>query len=165
MPTRELTGCWPNGSLQAVQRLRSTVRRPVLAVAAGVLVQAALLAVFSGMPHHHPTTVTTGFRILAVGAVGGFVADSVAEHGHAKLGAAAGAVAGVVVGATLWWLILYGETVGVFHHIHYALATTTVLLDPAAAAPRLVVAGVSLLVAATLTVGGLVGGRAARAWP
>lgn len=127
--------------------------------------QAALLAAVSGMPHHHPSTPVLAFRVLAVGAVGGFVAGTVARNGPPRAGAVAGAVTGLGVGAGFWWLVLYGDTVGVFHHVHYALATTVFLVDAGARAPRAVAAAVGLVVAAAFTVGGFVGGRAAAEWP
>lgn len=141
------------------------MRQPLVAVAAGVLVQAALLAAVSGMPPHHPATATTAFRVLAVGTVGGFAAGTVAESGRGRTGALAGAVTGVGVGAGFWWLLFHGETVGIFHHLHYVVATTIVLVELAEYSPRLVVAGLDLAVAVAFTVGGFVGGRAARAWP
>lgn len=140
------------------------MRHPLVAVAAGVLVQAALLAALSGMPPHHPATATTAFRVLAVGTVGGFVAGTAANAGRARTGALAGAVTGAGIAAGFWWLIFHGETVGVFHHLHYVVATTIFLVELAEYSPRLVVAGVDLAVALAFTVGGFVGGRAAAAW-
>lgn len=132
---------------------------------AGVLVQVALLAAISGMPPHHPAKATTAFRLLAVGAVGGFLAGVAANDTHARTGAIAGLVAGAGVGAGFWWLVLYGDTVGIFHHVHYALATTPALVEPGAAAPRLVAAAVGTAVAVTGGVGGFAGGYAASEWP
>lgn len=130
-----------------------------------MLVQAALLAAVSAMPPHHPATATTAFRVLAVGAVGGFVAGFVADDAPSATGGAAGAVTGVGVGAAFWYLVLHGDTVGVFHHVHYALATTVFLVELGEAAPRLVAAGVGAAVAAAFTLGGFVGGYAADGWP
>jgi len=141
------------------------VQRTVLAVAAGVLAQIALLAAVSGMPPHHPARATTVLRVLAIGAVGGFVAGIAADAAPARIGALAGLVTGLGVGAGFWWQVLYGETVGVFHHVHYALATTPELIDVAPGSPHLIAAFVSALVALTVTVGGFAGGRAAREWP
>jgi hypothetical protein len=141
------------------------VQRRLLAIAAGVLVQAALLAAISGMPPHHPARATTVLRVLAVGAVGGFVAGVVADAAPDRIGAVAGAVGGLGVGAGFWWQVLYSDTVGVFHHVHYALATTPELMDVAPGSPHLIAAFVGVLVALTATLGGLVGGRAACEWP
>lgn len=137
------------------------MRRIALAVAAGVLTQAALLATVSGMPHHHPSTGTLAFRVVAIGAVGGFVAAVAAGYAPYRTGVTSGAIAGVGVGAVFWWLLFHGDTVGVFHHVHYALATTPALLDFGQSAPGLVAAGVALAVAATFAVGGVLGGYAA----
>lgn len=141
------------------------MRRIALAVVAGLLVQAALLAAVSGMPHHHPSVGTIAFRVLSVGAVGGFVAAVAADHAPFRAGAATGSLAGLGVGAGFWWLVFYGDTVGVFHHFHYALATTTALVDLLTAAPRLVVAGGALVVAVAFAAGGLLGGYAANRRP
>ena len=131
------------------------------AVVAGVLAQAALLAAVSGMPHHHPSTATLAFRVVSVGAVGGFVAATVAGRAPFRTAAATGSLVGVGVGACFWWLLFYGDTTGVFHHLHYALATTTALVDPLVAAPRVVAAAVALALAVAFAVGSLVGGYAA----
>ncbi|WP_336037000.1 hypothetical protein [Halobacterium yunchengense] len=137
------------------------MRRTAAAVAAGVVVQAALLAAVSGMPPHHPATATTAFRVVSVGAVGGFVAAFLADATPYRASVAAGAAVGVAVGAAFWYAVLYGETVGVLHHLHYALATTVWLLDVAARWPRLVVGGVAVAVAAAFVAGSLLGGVAA----
>jgi hypothetical protein len=140
------------------------VREFVVPVAAGVLVQAALLAAVSGLPPHHPATATTAFRLLVVGVVGGFVVGVVATSGHASKGAVAGAVTGFGVGVGFWWQIFHAETVGVFHHLHYVVASTRFLIALAEYSPHLVVAGVDTVVALTLAVGSYVGGRAAVDW-
>lgn len=137
----------------------------MLAVVAGALAQAALLAAVSGMPHHHPGLGTIAFRVLSVGVVGGFVAAAVADHAPFRAGATSGSLAGLGVGAGFWWLVFYGDAVGVFHHFHYALATTTALVDLLTATPRLVVAGGALVVAVAFAAGGLVGGYAANRQP
>lgn len=137
------------------------MRRIALAVVAGVLVQVALLAAVSGMPHHHPSIGTIAFRVLSVAAVGGFVTATAADHAPFRAGAATGSLAGLGVGAGFWWLVFYGDTVGVFHHFHYALATTTALVDLLTDAPRLVVAGGALVVAVAFAAGGVLGGYAA----
>ncbi|MCG1002710.1 MULTISPECIES: hypothetical protein [Halobacterium] len=136
------------------------MRRIALALAAGVLAQAALLAVVSGMPHHHPTAGTLAFRVASVGVVGGFVAATAAGRAPLRAGAATGSVAGLGVGAGFWWLVFHGDTVGVFHHLHYALVTTPALVDLIAGAPRLGVAGVSLVVAFAFAASGALGGYA-----
>lgn len=137
------------------------MRRIALAVAAGVLAQAALLAAVSGMPHHHPSTGTLAFRVVAIGAVGGFVAAVAAGHAPYRTGAASGGIAGVGVGVVFWWLLFYGDTVGVFHHVHYAVATSNVLLELGQYSPGAVAAGVALAVAAAFAAGGVLGGYAA----
>lgn len=137
------------------------MRKTLLAVAAGVLAQAALLAALSGMPPHHPSAGTTAFRVLGVGAVGGFVAAAPADGAPHRAGAATGVLAGVGVGVAFWWLVFHGETVGVFHHLHYVLATTDPFLAVAKDAPRLAVAALDTAVVAAFAVGGAVGGLAA----
>ena len=117
------------------------------------------------MPHHHPSIGTIAFRVLSVGAVGGFVAAVAADYAPFRAGAATGSLAGLGVGAGFWWLVFYGDTVGVFHHFHYALATTTALVELLTDAPRLVVAGAALVVAGTFAVGGVLGGYAANRRP
>jgi len=144
-----------------VRPLGRGVRRIALAVVVGVLAQAALLAVVSGMPHHHPSTATLAFRVVTVGGVGGFVAATVAGRAPFRTATATGSLAGAGVGASFWWLLFYGDTTGVFHHLHYALATTTALVDPLVAAPRVLAASVALAVAVAFAAGGLVGGYAA----
>ncbi|MGB9963427.1 hypothetical protein [Halobacterium hubeiense] len=139
------------------------MRRIFPAVAAGVLAQAALLAVVSGMPHHHPSTGTLAFRTVAIGGVGGFVAAVTADDAPFRTGAATGALAGTGVGATFWWLLFNGDPTGVFHHVHYALATTPALLD--AGAPEVVAGSVALAVAVAFAVGGVLGGYAANRRP
>ncbi|MFB6270857.1 MAG: hypothetical protein ABEH83_13005, partial [Halobacterium sp.] len=64
-----------------------------------------------------------------------------------------------------WWLIFHGETVGVFHHLHYVVATTIALVKLAEYSPHLVVAIVDLAIVVALAVGGYVGGRSAAEWP
>ncbi len=137
------------------------MRRIALAVAAGVLAQATLLAAVSGMPHHHPSTGTLAFRVVAIGAVGGFVAAVAAGDAPYRTGVASAAITGIGFGVAFWWLLFYGDTVGVFHHVHYALATTPSLVDLGAAAPELVGAAVALAVAAAFAAGGVLGGYAA----
>lgn len=141
------------------------MRRTAVAVAVGVLAQAALLGAISGMPHHHPATATTAFRVVAIGAVGGFVAATVAEDAPFRASTAAGALAGVAVGAAFWYAVLYGESTGVLHHLHYALATTVWLVNVAARWPRVVVAAVAAVVAAGFAAGGVLGGFAAERRP
>jgi len=141
------------------------VRRLLPAVAAGVLVQAALLAAISGMPHHHPSTGTLAFRAVSVGGIDGFVAAVAADGTPFRAGAASGSVAGVSVGAGFWWLLFYGDTVGVFHHVHYVVATSGPLLELGRYFPEAVAAGVSLVVAAAFAAGGTLGGYAASRRP
>lgn len=141
------------------------MQRRLAAVAAGVVVQAALFAAVAGLPPHHPARATTVLRLLTIGAVGGFVAGVVAPSAPDSAGTVAGLVAGLGVGAGFWWQVRYDETVGIFHHVHYALATTPELLAVTPGSPHMVAAFVSALVALTVTVGGFVGGRAARSWP
>lgn len=136
-----------------------------LAVLGGVLAQAALLAAVSGMPPHHPATATTAFRVLTIGVVGGFVAALAAGRAHRLSGLAAGALVGVVVGAAFWWALFHGETVGLLHHLHYALATSGVPDAFVVGVPRVVAAVASLVVAAAFTVGGFLGGVAAARRP
>ena len=132
-----------------------------LAVLGGVLAQATLLVAVSGMPPHHPTIARTAVRVVVVGLVGGFVAALAAERAPLRAGVVAGATVGVAVGAAFWWVVLHGETVGVFHHLHYALATSGVPNEYVAEIPRIVAAVASLVVAAGFAVGGLLGSVAA----
>lgn len=132
-----------------------------LAVLGGALAQATLLVAVSGMPPHHPTTTTTAVRVVAVGLVGGFVAAMAADRAPLRAGVVAGAVVGVAVGVAFWWALFYGETVGIFHHLHYALATSGVPDEFVVEMPRVVAAVTSLLVAVAFTVGGFLGGVAA----
>lgn len=141
------------------------MRRFVAAVVAGVLVQAAVLTTFRELPPHHPPTATTAFRVLCVGLLGGYVAARLATRRPVGAAVAAGASAGVGVAAAFWWAVLYGETVGVFHHLHYALATAGVPGPLVRDVPRLVVGAASLLVAAGFAIGSVVGGWMATAGP
>ncbi len=141
------------------------MRRFVAAVAAGVLVQAAVLATFRALPPHHPSTATTAFRVVAVGVLGGYVAAKLAVQQPERAALAAGASAGIGVAAAFWWAVLYGDTVGVFHHLHYALATAGVPSRLIRDVPRVVVAAAALLVAAAFALGGRLGGWAATAAP
>jgi len=141
------------------------VRRIALAVAAGVLAQAALLAVVRGMLHHHPSAPVIAFRVVSVGAVGGFVAATAAGRAPLRTATAAGGLAGLGAGVRFWWLVFHGDTVGVFHHLHYVLVTASALADLRTAAPRLVVASVALAVAVAFTAGGTIGGYAAARRP
>lgn len=131
------------------------------AVLGGALAQAALLAAISGMPHHHPTTVTTAVRVVTIGVAGGFVAAVATDSAPLRAGVATGALVGIVVGAVFWWALFYGETVGVFHHLHYALATSGVPDEFVVGVPRVVATVASLVVAVAFTVGGLLGSVAA----
>lgn len=136
------------------------MRRFVLGVVAGVLVEATLLVAVGGLSPHHPSASRTAFRLFAVGGVGGFVAATIADRAPHLAGLGAGASAGVVVGAAFWWLLFHGTTTGVFHHLHYAVASAAlpdVLVDEV---PRLVGASVSALVATVVAAGGFVGGVA-----
>ncbi|MFC3478879.1 hypothetical protein [Halobacterium litoreum] len=137
------------------------MRRFVLAVVAGVLAEAALLAAVGELPPHHPAIGTTAFRVVTVGAVGGFVAATATDRAPRYAAFAASASVGVGVGAALWWTVLYGDTVGVLHHLHYALATVGVPFVLVEEVPRLVAAGAGLVVAVAFALGGVVGGVAA----
>jgi len=137
------------------------VRRFVLAVVAGVLAEAALLATVAELPPHHPAIETTAFRVVAVGVVGGFVAATLTDRAPRYAAFAASASVGVGVGAGLWWTVLYGDTVGVFHHLHYALATVGVPNQFVEAVPRVVAAVAGLVVAVAFALGGVLGGAAA----
>lgn len=141
------------------------MRRFLAAVAAGVLVQAAVLATFRHLPPHHPPTATTAFRVCFVGVLGGYVAAKLTDRWPGRAALAAGASAGVGVGAAFWWAVLYGDTVGVLHHLHYALATAGVPGNLIRDVPRVVVAAAALVVAAAFALGGSLGGWMATASP
>ncbi|WP_232701420.1 hypothetical protein [Halobacterium wangiae] len=128
-----------------------------LAVLGGVLAQATLLVAVSGMPPHHPTTATTALRVVAIGGIGGFVAAMATDRAPLQAGVATGAIVGVGVGTVFWWALFYADTVGVFHHLHYALATSGVPDEFVVGIPRVIAAVASLLVALAFAVGGLLG--------
>jgi len=141
------------------------VRRFVAAVVAGVLVQGAVLATFRELPPSLPPTSVTAFRVFFVGVLGGYVAARFAVRRPRRAAVAAGASAGVGVGAAFWWAVLYGDTVGVVRHLHYALATAGVPGRLIRDVPRLVVATAALAVAAAFALGGTLGGWMATAGP
>ncbi|MDL0121841.1 MULTISPECIES: hypothetical protein [Halobacterium] len=134
------------------------MRRFAGVVLGGVLAQAAILGTFGQLSPHHPGAVVVAFRVSTTGLIGGYVAAALGTHHPLRTATAAGASAGVGVGVAFWWTVLYGDTVGVFHQLHYVLATAPIPGRLVRTAPRAVAAVAALLVAAAFTAGGYLGG-------